>query len=293
MAPFDALVLIRGAGALGSGVAYRLVKAGFPVVMTELANPLVLRSTVSYGPCIYYHSVIVEGIVARHAEIDQVQDLQGQDSIPVLIDPRHAAIAALRPAVVIDARGRYVNGDTTINDAPLVIGLGQGFSAGTNCHAVIETQRGHNLGRVLWRGSAATLTIDFDNPVYSPADGLTLQFTMIGEQVSAGGLIARVGNVAVHAPVDGILSGLIDNDIQVTAGTRIGIVKQDIRREDCFTISSRALAVGGGVLESILSAPQIANYLGAHPDVASNESMYVNSPSLVPRKGSVDEILSS
>jgi len=243
MARFDALVLIRGAGALGSGLAYRLTKAGFPVVMTELAAPLVLRSTVSYGPCIYYHSVIVEGIVARHAEIAQVHNLLAQGNISVLVDPGRNTIAALHPAVVIDARGDYIDGDTTIHDAPLVIGLGPAFTAGVNCHKVIDIPPARPLTHVL----------------LSPGNGVTLQVAMIGERVNAGALIACVGNEAVRAPIAGVLSGLIDNDIQLTIGSKLGLINPDIRREDCFTISNEALAVGGEVLDTILNAPQLAS----------------------------------
>src|SRR5262249_35225945 len=144
MARFDSLILIRGAGALGSGAAYRLKKAGFPVVMTELANPLMLGGTVSYGACVFYHTVVAEGYMARHATLEQVPEFLAQDIIPILVDAGHETIAAIQPAVVIDARNVGTSGDTSMEDAPLVIGLGTGFTAGVNCHAVIGTERGHD-----------------------------------------------------------------------------------------------------------------------------------------------------
>ncbi len=151
---FDVLVLIRGAGDLGSGVAYRLYKAGFPVVMAELANPLLVRTTVSFGSAVPYNSVIVEGITAHRAALDEVPMRLAEGSIPVVVDPDGESIFALKPAVVVDARIAKVNLGTRIDDAPLVVGLGPGFTAGVDCHAVVETNRGHYLGRVYWEGSA-------------------------------------------------------------------------------------------------------------------------------------------
>lgn len=255
MARFDALILIRGAGALGSGAAYRLRKAGFPVVMTELANPLMLRGTVSYGACVFYHTVVVEGIMARHASVEQVPEFLAQDIIPILLDGGHDTISSLQPATVIDARNIGTSGDTTIDDAPLVIGLGMGFSAGVNCHAVVGTQRGHDLGRVLWQGNIESniSSRDSEYTVHSPAEGIMMQVAMIGEWVKAGDAITKVGDVPVLAPIDGVLCGLLDNDIQVTTGDKVGIIDPTIRREHCFTISDRFLAIGGGVVEAVLT----------------------------------------
>ncbi len=270
MAPlFDVLVLIRGAGDLGSGVAYRLVKAGFPVVMTELATPLLVRTTASYGPAVSYNTVVVEGITAQAATADQVTDLVSQGIIPVLVDPEGRSIQALHPPVVVDARVAKANLGTTIDDALLVIGLGPGFTAGADCHAVIETNRGHHLGRVIWQGTAEADTglparlngKEAERVLRAPHDGELTQAIAVGDLVKAGDVIARVGNTPIVAPFDGVLRGLMDAPIHVTAGLKIGDIDPRAKREHCFTISDKSLAIGGGVVEAVLSAPQIRRLL--------------------------------
>ncbi len=198
-----------------------------------------------------------------------------EGTIPVIIDPGKDSIAALRPAVVIDARVAKINLDTRIDDAPLVIALGPGFTAGVDCHAVIETNRGHKLGRVFWEGSAEPDTgipgsvagKESERVLRAPADGIVTPVVMIGEYVKAGTLIARVGDAPVTAPFDGVLRGLVDNDIPVTAGLKIGDVDPRAKREYCFSISDKSLAIGGGALEAIFSAPQIRPLLHTHAAV--------------------------
>ncbi len=269
MGRFNALVLIRGAGDLGSGVAYRLIKAGFPVAMTELAAPLLVRTTVSYGNAISYNATIVEGIEARKVTVDEAQPLLVQGIIPVIVDPGKETIHRLNPTVVIDARVAKTNIDTTIQDAPLVIALGPGFTAGVDCHAVIETNRGHNLGRVLWQGGAEPNTgvpgsiggKETERVLRAPTEGTVWGIVNIGEYVKRGTLLARVGGVGglpVYAPFDGVLRGLLDSDVTVTAGMKIGDIDPRAKREYCFTISDKSLAIGGGALEAVLSSGVVA-----------------------------------
>lgn len=262
------LILLRGGGDLASGVAYRLRKVGLPVVITELAKPLAVRTTVSYGMAAVYGAVIIEGIVARRATLANLPELYAMldaGIIPVLIDPEGASIAALEPAVVIDGRVAKTRLDTHIDQAPLVIALGPGFVAGEDCHAVIETNRGHHLGRVYWRGSAepdsglpATLNgRQAERVLRAPCDGLVTQVAVIGCVLREGQVIARVGETPVHAPFDGVLRGLIDDDTPVVKGMKIGDLDPRVRREHCFTISDKSLAVGGGALEAVLAVPLI------------------------------------
>src|SRR5258707_13015677 len=205
---FNVLVLIRGAGDLGSGAAYRLVRAGFRVVMTELANPTLVRTTVSYGSCVLNRTVVVEGIEAQVGTPETVREMIDQGMIPVIIDPGRKSIEALRPVVVVDARVAKKNIDTTIKDAPLVVALGPGFTAGVDCHAVIETNRGHNLGRVMWEGSAEPDTgvpgsVDgkgADRVLRAPCDGVITQFVLIGERVKAGPGLGGRGTAPGAAP---------------------------------------------------------------------------------------------
>ncbi len=262
---FDVLVLIRGAGDLGSGVAYRLFKTGFPVVMTELASPLLVRGTVSYGSAVPYNSVIVEGITAHRTALADVSARLAEATIPVVVDPEGQSIRALRPAVVVDARIAKVNLGTTINDAPLVVGLGPGFTAGVDCHAVVETNRGHALGRVYWQGSAEPDTglparlngKEGERVLRAPHDGELVAVAAIGDFVKTGDVIARVDNTPIVAAFDGVVRGLLDSPVHVTAGFKIGDIDPRAKREQCFTISDKSLAVGGGVVEAVLSAPQI------------------------------------
>lgn len=268
------LILLRGGGDLASGVAYRLRKAGLPVVITELAKPLAVRTTVSYGMAAVYGAVIIEGIVARRAALDDLPELYAtldSGAIPVLIDPEGESIAVLEPAVIIDGRVAKARLDTHIDQAPLVIALGPGFIAGEDCHAVVETNRGHHLGRVYWRGSAepdtglpATLNgKQAERVLRAPCDGFVTQVAVIGRTLREGQLIARVGETPIYAPFDGVLRGLIDDDTPVMRGMKIGDLDPRSRREHCFTISDKSLSVGGGALEAVLTSPLIRALLNS------------------------------
>lgn len=255
---FTNRILIRGADDIASGIAYRLVKAGFPVVMTDLPNPLCVRTNVSYSSAITNRSVIIGGVVGRHATPAQVSEFLAQGVIAILSETSHEILTALNPTVIVEARHTNADPDTTINDAPLVIGIGAGFAAGEDCHAVIETHEGHDRGRVLWSGRAARLSpLGKGYLLRSPADGTIWQFVQAGEFVKAGALIARIGEVPLTAPFDGVLRGMVDFHVPATTGAPIGELDAHIKPEHCFTISGDVLAVGGGVLEAIFSAPQV------------------------------------
>lgn len=260
------LVLIKGAGDLASGVAFRLHRAGFPVVMTELPQPLVVRRAVAFAEAVYAGETQVEGIVARRAEsADQVPALFAQGVIPVFVDPEGRLVSVLRPQVLVDGVMAKRNTGTRISDAPLVVALGPGFTAGVDCHAVIETNRGHNLGRVLWKGTAEPDTKEpapvagfrAQRVLRAPCDGVLRAHKAIGDWVKAGEVVAQVGDCEIVAPFDGFLRGLIHDGVQVSAGLKVGDVDPRARREHCFTVSDKSLAIGGGVLEAILSAPQL------------------------------------
>jgi xanthine dehydrogenase accessory factor len=263
------LVLVRGGGDLASGVAYRLHQAGFPVVITELAQPAMVRRAVAFAEAVYTGRVAIEGIVGRLAAgaVEARQALAGGE-VPVLVDPVGASLRAFAPPVVVDARLAKKNLGTRLSDAPLVIALGPGFTAGADCHAVVETKRGHTLGRVIWQGSAAADTgipdgvagHSSDRVLRAPAAGHLVAHRHIGDQVAAGDLIAEVapnggpdaGPARITAPFAGVLRGLVHPAVAVTAGMKVGDLDPRGQREYCFSISDKALAVGGGVLEAIL-----------------------------------------
>jgi xanthine dehydrogenase accessory factor len=278
----DCLVIILGAGDLASGTAYRLVKAGFPVVMTELPQPTMVRTTVSYGACVMHGAVIVDGVQARRAELADVPAVLADGVIPVLVDPDSLAVGTLKPAVVVDGRVAKVNLGVGLHDASLVVGLGPGFTAGVDCHAVVETNRGHMLGRVLWHGAAEPDTgvpaavngKSADRVIRAPANGVVTQARVIGSVIRAGTVIAHVDGVPVIAPFDGVLRGLIDDDVMVTRGLKIADLDPRLNREHCFTLSDKSLAIGGGVVEAVFSAPQIRDqlYTSRYPSVQQSEA---------------------
>lgn len=263
----DTLILIRGGGDLATGVAARLWRAGFPIVITELPAPLLVRRTVALGEAVRAGTSRVEDLEGRRASsIEEIPDLLAAGVIPILVDPAGDAIQALVPTVVVDARMAKRNLGTTREDAAFVIGLGPGFSAGHDVHAVIETNRGHNLGRVIWNGASEPNTgtpgvvagKGAERVLRAPIAGRVIGERQIGDRVAGGDLIAVVqaddGRTAeVIAPFDGILRGLIADDALVPAGLKIGDLDPRGIKEHCFTISDKALAIGGGVLEAVLS----------------------------------------
>lgn len=267
-----ALVLVRGGGDLGSGVIYRLHRAGFPVIVTERSLPLLVRRTVAYGEAVLSGEITVGGVTAARAESAALAARMCATSvIPVLVDDDDSALDALSPAVVVDARMEKRNPGTSLDDAPLVVALGPGFSAGVDCHAVIETNRGHDLGRVLWAGPAEADTGEpgavsgktHSRVLRAPVDGHVVPQAQIGDRIAAGQTIATVGAEPIVAAFDGVLRGLIHQRVPVTAGMKVGDLDPRAKREHCFTISDKSLAIGGGVLEAVLSAPQVRPYLVA------------------------------
>ena len=258
-------VLVRGGGDLASGAVYRLHRAGFPVIISELPLPRFVRRAVCYGEAVYSGSATVEGITARL--VRQASDCAAiwtRDEIPVICDPTKGVIQAIKPVVVVDARMEKYNPDTTIQDAPLVVALGPGYVAGQDCHAVIETNRGHTLGRVIYSGAAqpdtgvpgAIVYPNHHRVLRAPADGYVTPRAQIGDLIEERQVIAIIAEQAITAPFDGVLRGLAHPRLPVRAGMKIGDLDPRGQRENCFTISDKSLAVGGGVLEAVLAAPQ-------------------------------------
>jgi xanthine dehydrogenase accessory factor len=266
----DVLIVVRGGGDLASGAIYRLQRAGFPVVITELAVPRLVRRTVCYGEAARSGSVSVERLTARRVPVEDAAALAlDGEAIPLVIDATKASIDRLKPAVVVDGRMEKIALDTRPDDAPLVIALGPGYTAGEHCHAVIETNRGHNLGRVIWRGSAepdtgSPKTVEGQNHtrvLRAPADGHIQPRARIGDEIASGQVIATINGREIIAPFRGMLRGLVTPELAVTTGMKIGDLDPRIERANCFTISDKSLAIGGGVVEAVLSAPQIRKYL--------------------------------
>ena len=259
------IVLIRGGGDLASGVAARLFRSGFPIVMTELPQPLMVRRTVSFGEAVNEGRVQVEGIEASLVdgpeEAERLLRSRGKErSIPVIVDPGASCRALIKPLVIVDAIMAKRNLGTRMADAPLVIALGPGFVAGVDCHVVVETNRGHCLGRAIYSGSAEPDTgipgaiggKTSERILRAPADGAVEGIVGIGERVRSGQTVARVDGREVRAQIDGVLRGLVRSGLQVSKGLKIGDVDPRAESGHCFLVSDKSLAIGGGVLEAIL-----------------------------------------
>lgn len=266
MAFSDCLIVVRGGGDLASGAILRLRRSGFPIVVLELPNPLLVRRAVSFGDAVFSGVRLVEGITARRCDHDsEVQAALAAGEIAVLIDPQGQWIPLLRPCVLVDARMEKVNLGTSLADAPCVVALGPGFTAGVDCHAVIETNRGHNLGRAIYAGSAEPDTGEpgvmqghsHSRVLRAPVDGYVRPYAEIGDSIEAGQIIAEIAGQPVAAAFNGVLRGLIHERVPVRKGMKIGDLDPRAIREHCFTISDKSLAVGGGVLEAVMRSDAV------------------------------------
>ena len=256
------LVVIKGAGDLATGVALRLWRAGIRLVMTDLSEPSAIRRTVAFSECMRLGECQVEGVTARRAaDVPEALAILEQGAIPVLADPGAACIPVLEPDGVVDVILAKYNTGTAITDAPVVIGVGPGFTAGVDCHAVVETQRGHRLGRVFLTGSAAPNTghpgnvggYTIERLIRSHRAGEFRCVRAIGDQVEANEIVATIEGEPIRCQIGGILRGLLPDGFHVpAAGFKSGDVDPRCDRENCFTASDKALAVGGGVLEALL-----------------------------------------
>jgi xanthine dehydrogenase accessory factor len=256
----DIKVLLRGGGEMASGVAWRLYQCGFKIFITERHQPLAVRRKVSFSEAVYEGHAEVEGVEALHIdESSRVGHVWEGGKIPVLIDPLCKSRQTLKPDVLIDAIIAKKNLGTSLKDAPLVIALGPGFEAGKDAHFVIETNRGHNLGRILTSGSAEENTgipgsmdgITIDRVLRAPLDGIFQNILDIGATVKTGDTVGSVAGEPVKVKTNGILRGLIRPGSSVSEGLKIGDIDPRGVKDFCFTISEKARAIGGAVLEGI------------------------------------------
>ncbi len=256
------IILMRGGGDLASGVALRLHRVGYRILIAEVAHPLAVRRAVSFAEAVYQGIWEIEGVVAEQiSHVDDLPSILEAGRIPVLIDPEAIIRDRLNLAAMIDGRMLKRPSELSLTAAPFIVGMGPGFTVGIDCHAVVETRRGHYLGRVYWTGSAQANTgipdavagFDVQRVLRAPVDGELVDGLAIGSLVKAGDQIARVGDVPVRASFDGALRGLLHDGVQVEAGLKIGDLDPRADQEYCFKVSDKALAVGGGVLEALLS----------------------------------------
>ena len=255
------LVVIKGAGDIASGIAVRLHNCGFELVMTDLAEPTAIRRTVCFSEAIRCGSQEIEGVYATQAkDVQEALQMVREGKIAVIADKDADCISELHPDVVVDAILAKRNIGTHIDLAPIVIGVGPGFCAGMDCHAVVETQRGHNLGRVIHQGTAAPNTgipgniggYTVERVLRTPCAGYFESKHEIGDSVKAGDVAAVVNGKPICSKIDGIIRGLLPNGTKVFADEKCGDVDPRGVLNNCYTVSDKARAVGGGVLEAIL-----------------------------------------
>lgn len=260
------LIIVRGGGDLATGTIYKLKKSGFPVLILEVAQPSAIRRNVAFCEAVYQGTQTVENMTCYLAEsLAQAQKFLNEGKLAVLVDPAGESIAALNPLAVVDAILAKKNLGTNKRMAPITVALGPGFRAGEDVDAVIETKRGHNLGRVLWVGTAAPNTgipgiiggYGIERVIHCPAKGILRNVKKITDTVSKGEVIAVVemenGIVPVEATVDGILRGMIRDGYPVQIGFKMADIDPRIDEyNNCFTISDKARCIAGGVLEAIL-----------------------------------------
>jgi xanthine dehydrogenase accessory factor len=258
----ELVVLIRGAGEIASGVAHRLQRSHFKVCMIEIPHPLAVRRAVAFSEAIYEGEKEVEDVRAKFiSKPEEIESVWKKGDIPILIDPDGKKTRNFsKPDVLVDAIMAKRNLGTQVNDAPLVIGLGPDFAAGKDVHIVIETNRGHDLGKMILKGTAEPDTgipgeiggYMMERLLRTMKKGIFHPQKSIGDRVNKGLVVAVVDDFPVIAKISGVLRGLLREGAEVRKGMKVGDIDPRSKRESCFTISDKARAIGGGVLEAVL-----------------------------------------
>lgn len=260
------VAVVRGAGDLATAIGRRLHLCGFSVVHLEIARPTVIRRSVAFASAVFEGRISVESVTAVLArDASEASAILREGQIAVLVDPEAKSIGVLSPALLVDAILAKRNLGTTRDQAPCVVAVGPGFTAGVDAHAVVETCRGHNLGRVYFEGAALPDTgipgeiagAGSERLLRAPCAGVFLPRRAIGEFLRAGDPVGEVASEPVRASIDGVLRGILYPGLDVQEGQKVGDVDPRGERELCFTISDKANAVAGGVLEAALRSEAI------------------------------------
>lgn len=255
-------VLIRGGGELASGVAHRLYQSHFRVCLTEAPHPQAVRRGVAFCEAVYEGEKVIEGVTARIiASPDKVKATWQDDAIPLIIDPENKVRDIIKPDVLVDAIIAKKNLGTRITDAPLVIGVGPGFTIGKDVHVIIETNRGHNLGRIILQGEAEPDTgvpgmiggFARERVWHASTAGLFSTQKQIGDMVDTDEVVGFIGGTPVKTSIGGIIRGLLRNNTEVEKGMKLGDIDPRGIKEYCYTISDKSRTISGGVLEAILN----------------------------------------
>ncbi len=259
----ELIIGIKGAGEIASGIAYRLFQSNIKnIFMMETENPLAVRRQVSFCEVVHDDKIIVEGVEAKKIiSYDEINHAWSENKIPVIVDPDWDCIKNAKPHVVVDAIIAKKNLGTSLSEAPVVIGLGPGFEAGIDVHIAIETNRGHNLGRVILNGCPEPNTgipgssngFTHERVLRAPCAGIFISDLNIGATVKKEQVVGHVDGQDVIAQIDGVLRGQIRNNTKVTDKLKIGDIDPRGEIQYCTTISEKARAIGGSVLEAVLN----------------------------------------
>jgi xanthine dehydrogenase accessory factor len=256
-------VLVKGAGEQASATAHRLFRCGYRVVMTDLERPTAIRRTVSFCSAIYEGEVEIEGVRGVRCTVEELTAFPGAkwSHIPVCVDPKSRLVALWWPDVIVDARILKTNLDNRCDDASLVIGLGPGLEAGRDVHFVVETMRGHDLGRIIGNGYSSSDTGEpgeiggytRERLVRSPLAGVFESGRRIGERLAAGDVVGGVAGMELKAEIAGVLRGLLWPGLEVPAGFKVADVDPRGDPALCRTLSDKARAISGSVLEIVVA----------------------------------------
>lgn len=255
------VIVVKGAGDLATGIAHRLKRCGFDILMTEITNPTMVRRTVSFSQAIYDNETVVEGIKAVLVKsVYEAKKVFNEGNIAVIVDEESECIKELNPDVVVDSIIAKKNIGTKISDAKIVIAVGPGFTANVDCHAVVETKRGHYLGKVIFDGEAIPNTgvpgdiggYTTERIIRASDNGIIKPIVRIGDYVNKGDVVAYVNETPIYAEISGIVRGMLQDGLNVYKGMKSGDIDPRCEASHCFTISDKARAIGGGVLEAIL-----------------------------------------
>ncbi len=256
------IIAVRGGGDVASGSIQKLHRSGFRVLVLEIENPTSVRRTVCFSEAIFNGEMSIEGIKSVHVKNEEeIYNAWENNNIPVIIDPKGVYINKLKPIAVVDAIIAKKNTGMTRDLAPITIAIGPGFEAGKDVDIVIESNRGHNLGRLIFSGYADENTgspgniegFTIERVLYSPCEGVFKSHHKIGDVVKAGEVVASVDGKNIYAKIDGLIRGLIRNDTMVKEGLKIGDVDPRANQiNNCYTISDKARAIGGATLEAVM-----------------------------------------
>ncbi|WP_432664001.1 selenium-dependent molybdenum cofactor biosynthesis protein YqeB [Wukongibacter baidiensis] len=258
---FNGIVVLRGGGDLATGIAHKLFRSGFKILVLEIEKPTMVRRTVSFGEAIFDGQAMVEGVKAIRAyNIEEIFRIWNDGCIPIIVDKECEILDEIDVKVLVDATLAKRNLGTHKEMAPITIGVGPGFDAGIDVDVVIETSRGHDLGKLIFEGSAIPdtgvpgeiLGYGRERVLRSPCDGIIENVLKIGDMVKKDQVVAYVNKEEVKATIDGVLRGLVKDELKVKKGLKIGDIDPRGEKEYCYTISDKARAIGGAVLEAIL-----------------------------------------